>query len=323
MSKGLIIGKFMPLHRGHIALIDFAVAHCDQLTILVAARDGEPIPGPERLKWVQQTFHARENIHIEYTEEDLPDAPVSSRSVSRVWAEFLSHRFPAVNILFSSEQYGEFLAEYMGITHMMFDLSRTVCPVSASDIRREPQKYWEWIPQTVRPRFTRKICIYGPESTGKSTLTEQLSSHFKGGWVPERARDVLAERSVEELVFEDIAKIAALHARSILKGQEKGYRYLFCDTDLITTRIYSNLYFQKEPAFPSWVEGANTFDHYLFCDTDVPWIEDRHRNLGHRRVELRKTFEDELTRRHITFSLLNGSWSSRFRHAVEIIEALK
>jgi HTH-type transcriptional repressor of NAD biosynthesis genes len=323
MSKGLIIGKFMPFHRGHIALIDFAATHCDRLTVLVSARNDEPIPGPERLKWVKQTFRAREKIHIEYTEEKLPDAPVSSRPVSRIWADFLSHRFPAVDILFSSEPYGEFLAEYMGITHVMFDLPRTRCPVSGSAIRREPLKHWKWIPQAVRPWFTKKICIYGPESTGKSTLTEQLASHFKGGWVPEGARDVLAERSVDNLVFDDIAKIALFHARTILEEQEKGYRYLFCDTDLITTRIYSNFYFQKVPVFPPWVEAANTFDHYIFCDTDVPWVEDRHRNLGHMRVEMRRTFEEELAQRHISFSLLSGPWSSRFQHAVEIIEALK
>ena len=322
MSQGLVIGKFMPLHTGHIALIEFAATRCDELIVLVSAHPDEPIPGHERLKWLWQTFRHNPNIHIEYTEEDLPDAPVSSRSVSQVWAGFLSRKFPAVSVLFSSETYGEFLAEYMDIQHHMFDLDRTQTPVSARDIRSEPFKNWALIPRVVKPYFQKKICVYGAESTGKSTLTEDLARHFETGYVQEMARVVLGERSVDEIVYEDIGNIAKRHARAILEQACKDSKFLFCDTDLMTTKIYSEQYFSQIPVFPAWVEAANQFDHYFFCETDIPWVKDPHRNLGHLRPTLRDRFKEALVQSKVPFTIIRGNQDQRLSMAVQTIESL-
>lgn len=322
MKEGLIIGKFMPLHKGHIALVEFGLKHCETLIILVSAKLSEPIPGLERLKWVQQTFNSNKRIKIEYTEADLPDSPVSSRSVSMVWSKFLSKKFPKVSILFSSEKYGDYLAEYMDIEHKMFDLNRINLPVSASEIRKEPLKNWEFIPPYVRSYFGRKVCIYGAESTGKSTLTEKLSQHFCVKPVYELARAVLGDRGVDELVYSDIIEIAKAHAKAILEMEKREQKLLFCDTDLITTKIYSDVYFNKVPEFPEWVKAANKFDFYLFCDTDVPWVKDIHRNLGHVRKKLRDRFEDELLKNEIKYKIISGSWENRFNAAVEAINSM-
>jgi len=322
MKQGLIIGKFMPLHNGHIELIEFGLKYCDELIILVSAHSDEPISGPERLKWVWQTFRFNKKIKIEYTEEDLPDSPVSSHSVSKIWAGFLSNKFPGVTILFSSEKYGEYLAEYMNVKHKMFDLKRMNLPISASDIRKEPFRNWEFIPDAVRYYFTKKVCIYGAESTGKSTLTKKLAQYYNVEPVPELARYVLGDRGVENIVYPDIINIATAHAIAILKIEKKDHQLLFCDTDLMTTRIYSDVYFNKVPEFPHWVEAANKFDYYLFCETDIPWIKDIHRNLGHLRIELRDRFEEELVKRKIKYTIISGSWEQRFNMAVDTIESM-
>src|SRR5512137_2758917 len=114
-ASGLVIGKFLPLHDGHLALIRFAAERCGRLTVLVGARPDEPVPGPLRLEWVREACAPYPAVVVDYCEDDLPDAPQSDRGVARAWAAYLKKRYPGVGAVFSSERYGDYLAEDMGI----------------------------------------------------------------------------------------------------------------------------------------------------------------------------------------------------------------
>lgn len=116
MSIGLVLGKFSPLHIGHIGLIEFARTQCDELVVLVCASYKESIPGSTRLKWLQESFKNFSSIKptlLNYSEEELPNTSVSSREVSNVWAEKLKTNLPKIDVIFSSEIYGDYLAEAM------------------------------------------------------------------------------------------------------------------------------------------------------------------------------------------------------------------
>lgn len=320
MKPGLVIGKFMPLHTGHVKLIEFALSHCDQLIVLVCANPGEPIPGPLRFLWLQETYKQNPQVKIAYTEEPLPNSSVSSRSISKIWANYLSRRFPQARIIFSSEKYGDYLAEYMDIEHRLFDEKRLESPVSATAIRENPFAYWDYIPPAVRSHYTKKVCIYGTESTGKTTLTEKLASHYQTTHVPEMARVVLGERGVDNLTWEDFPRIAQVHAQEILTRAPLAQKLLFSDTDLITTRIYAYRYFQRELCVPEWVLAANSFDLYLFLDKDVPWIKDPHRNSGHLSEKLHQEFQKALDDQNLPYQIIRGNWDKRFEQAKEIID---
>jgi HTH-type transcriptional repressor of NAD biosynthesis genes len=317
LNRGLIIGKFMPLHKGHIALIRYAQKYCRQVIVLLGVRQSEIIAGSLRLDWLKQTFDRESNIKIEYTENDLPEAPYSSRAVARIWADFLKKRYPSVEVVFSSEKYGQYLAEYMGIKHMPFDAHRKKYPVSATMIRRQPLKYWDFIAKAAHPCFLKRVCIYGAESTGKSVLTQKLARYYKTSYVPEMAREILGDRHV---VYEDIPVIAETQTRAILQAEKVAQRILFCDTDLITTRIYSQYYFKKVPPFPAWIEQANHYDIYLFMEIDTPWLKDSQRDCGHNRKQMRDWFLRELKQYKLTYVIIKGSWEERFKRAREIIE---
>ncbi len=317
--SGLIIGKFMPPHLGHMALIEFAGLRCEKLTVLIGARPDEPIPGTLREQWLRETFKDDAGIVIEYTEDDLPDAPVSSREVSKVWAEYLAGRYPATDVLFSSEKYGEFVAEYMGADHVPFDPDRAGNPVSASMIRSAPSLYWEWIIPAARPYFVKTVCLYGPESTGKTVMAEMLARRYDTEWVPEVAREIIGAGSFSP---EHVPLIGPAHAQEIMAKRQVAGKVLFVDSDVLTTEIYTEVYFGCTPSYPDWVYEANAYDLYLLFFIDTPWYDDPQRDLGHRRQEMYERFLRKLEDRGSPYVLITGSWEDRFQKAVAAVDDL-
>ena len=319
MRHGLVIGKFLPLHAGHEALIRFAKSNCDELIVLLGVTAGEPIPGHLRYKWLWETFRSEPRIRIEYTDDPLPDAPVSSRDVSKVWADYLSKRFPETRIIFSSENYGEYLAEYMGIEHRFFDAERNKIPVSGTMIRENPYANWQYISASAKPHFIKKICVFGAESTGKSVLTERLAAYYKTEFVPEVARHLIDEDG-GKVTFDIIKKIGPAHAEAIIAQHKTVGKFLFVDTDVEITRLFSEYYFNRVPDFPAWVDAANAFDFYLFMETDTPYIEDPQRDSEHIREFFRNKLIDILQNKNADYEIISGSWDERFKKAVAVIE---
>jgi HTH-type transcriptional regulator, transcriptional repressor of NAD biosynthesis genes len=183
MIHGFVLGKFMPLHQGHLALIRFALTHCDFLTIIVCFTRHEPIEGIIRKQWLYQELEGVKNISFQsfpYNEEDLPNTSVSSREVSLQWARALKPVVPTASLVFTSEPYGEYLAEYMGIRHISFDPSRNQFPVSASAIRKDPVENWDYIAKAAQPSYIKKIFLLGSESTGKSISPPALYRKWRG-----------------------------------------------------------------------------------------------------------------------------------------------
>src|SRR6187399_1546049 len=121
MNTGLVLGKFYPLHTGHIDLINFALLHCDELIVLLCASDKEKIPGELRLKWIRETFANSNKVKpvvLAYHESDLPNTSVSSKEVCKLWAEKIKKKLPHIDIVFSSEQYGNYLAQYINCQYI-------------------------------------------------------------------------------------------------------------------------------------------------------------------------------------------------------------
>jgi len=316
-KTGLVIGKFMPLHNGHLALFDFARERCGKLIVLVGAKKGEPMPGPLRLEWVKSALASNPAARVDYTDDDLPDAPHSDRTVSKAWAEYLKRKYPEVNVIFSSEPYGDYLAEYMGIRHQPFDPDRERTVISGTAIRANPLKHWNSIPAHVRPYFVKKVCIYGPESTGKTVLTENLARRFGTVFVPEMARVLLSDRMpVDEA---EMQAIDESHAREILARAPQANKVLFVDTDHLTTKIYWEDFFGRTPEFAPWIAEANRYHLYLLLDIDVPWVADPLRECGDRRQQHMGRFRRELEAAGAEYELVSGGWEERQRRAEEAV----
>lgn len=322
MKSGLIIGKFMPLHNGHLALINFASEHCDLLYIALCYTENEIIPGSIRQSWLRKVaaFNSKiEILAINYNETDLPNTSDSSNDVAEKWSLFLMAILPSKpDIIFSSEDYGNFVANAMGAVHIKFDQERKNIPISATAIRSHPFNFWNYIPEIVRPYYVKKVAIVGSESTGKSTLTKMLAEHFESCYVKEMAREIIEH--TEECTPAHLQQIAALHATEITVQQALANKLLFSDTELNVTKSYCQFLFQRELVVDDWIETANTFDLYLFLDTDCPFEQDGTRLDISSRNELSLSHIQQLSSAKINFVRINGNWSRRFNIAVSIIE---
>lgn len=320
MKNGLVFGKFMPVHEGHLSLIKFAEKNCDSLYVVLCHHGKEMIPGVIRLNWIRKTLSNSINIQLlsfEYDENELPDTSVSSVVVATLWANAFKKLLPQVNVVFTSEEYGDYLAEAMKISHICYDRDRIQIPVSGSAIRLNPFKYWEFICKAARTHFVKKVAILGSESTGKSKLTARLAKYYNTVYVEEAAREIV---EITKLCTpEDLDQVATTHANNIINQISKANKLLFLDTDLNITKSYSLFLFNQELNATSRQEQANKCDLYFFLETDCPFVQDGTRLDKEQREKLSSSHKNTLYKKRINYIPINGNWEDRFKKAIEII----
>ncbi len=315
-NHGLVLGKFMPLTTGHCHLIEAAQRASKNLTILVCSLLNEPINGHLRYEWVRDTFPDANVIHVT---DEVPSFPHQHPDFWLIWRDLVRRYAPNVDALFTSEDYGETLARVLGIAHVEVDKARVTVPVSATQVRQNPLGNWPFIPPTVRPYFVKRVLVYGPESTGKTTLCRQLAQQFQTVWVPEFARGFYDLKGIKNACYEDVERIAFGQQESEERLARDANRLLFCDTDAITTTIYSRHYYGKTPLLLSRLANQRRYDLVLFTDIDLRWESDPQRDLGHRREEYREIFAQELGSRRIPFVTIRGTGSARLQAAIDAV----
>jgi HTH-type transcriptional regulator, transcriptional repressor of NAD biosynthesis genes len=156
----------------------------------------------------------------------------------------------------------------------------------------------------------RKICFYGPESTGKSVMAKKMAEHYKTEFVPEVARELITSNTFKR---EDIIMIGRAQTERVFQKARTAHKILFCDTDLITTQIYSRHYLKVVPPILYALEEMIAYDAYFLFDIDVPWVNDGLRDLGDetKRQAMYDIFKNELDRRNIGYVKVQGDWEER------------
>jgi NadR type nicotinamide-nucleotide adenylyltransferase len=171
-----------------------------------------------------------------------------------------------------------------------------------------------------------RIAIFGPESTGKTQLTEQLAEYFNESWSPEFVREFWELRD---------GKIAASDLGTIALGQianedyafEQARRVAFCDTEVLTCVLWNDLLFPEK--CPAWVrteaeQRAGLFDVYLLCDTDLPFVADPQRCFPDEagRAMCRRVWREALESRNLPFVEIRGEGPARLAAAVVAVETV-
>lgn len=158
------------------------------------------------------------------------------------------------------------------------------------------------------------VCFYGPESTGKSVMAKRFAEIYRTEFVPEVAREIV---SSNEFTIDDIIKIAKAQNQRVLDKVKTANKFLFCDTDLITTQIYCRQYLKTIPPVLFELENEINYDQYFLFDVDVPWVADGMRDLGDSRNEMFNVFKSELDNRGVSYQLVSGLWFERERSVKE------
>ncbi|XLS28828.1 AAA family ATPase [Flavobacteriaceae bacterium M23B6Z8] len=177
-----------------------------------------------------------------------------------------------------------------------------------------------------QPSNIIKVVLYGPESTGKTTLSRQLAAHYNTLWVPEYARDYLQQKwDREQKICEphDLIPIAEGQIKMENELTRKVSEILICDTDLLETKVYSEAYYvgSCDPLLEKYAL-ENKYNLYLLTNIDIPWEKDDLRDKPDKRKEMFIFFKSALDKYQRPYILIKGDRDERFKTAVASIDKL-
>lgn len=307
MRRGLVLGKFAPLHRGHQLLIETARKDVDVVVAAVYETSWYLIPPEVRAGWIRLLYP---DVHAVVV-PDLPPDRYDETTISAAHAHDLLARLGRFTDVFTSEDYGETLAGYLGARHVCVDRGRTRVPISSTALR-EGLPARPWVDPLVYRSLVTKIALLGAESTGKTTLAQMLARRLGAPWVPEYGRELWEEKD-GRLEFEDLERIADEQLRREAElAPDSGV--LVCDTNASTTELWSRRLFGR--ASPRLVElaAATAGDYVTFlCDDDFDWVQDGTRESALARTEFHRLVKADLDRRGIYYEALRGTLDERVR----------
>lgn len=171
-----------------------------------------------------------------------------------------------------------------------------------------------------------KIALVGPESTGKTTLASALATHFNTTWVREYLRDFSEEKLLSEnksIQQSDNLKIVEEQLKLEALAQKYAHRFLFCDTNFIQTKIYSELYFGKSDAFFDYYVKILKYDLYILTQIDVAWEEDILRDAPYERERHYNYFKKRLIDAELPFIEISGNIKERMEKAIQLSNDLE
>lgn len=167
----------------------------------------------------------------------------------------------------------------------------------------------------------KKIVVIGPESTGKSTLCEQLADHYKTQWVPEFARNYLLEIR-RPYSYEDLLYIA--EAQVELEDRicaSTNTPLVFIDTDMYVMKVWCEYVFKKCHRFILDQIAKRKYDGYLLCNTDLPWVADELREYPdlESREKLFHMYKDLMINQSTPWTEIGGGYEQRLQKAISFI----
>lgn len=356
-AHGLVIGKFYPPHLGHIYLIRTAARQCKLVTVAVLASGVEVISMTQRAAWLRACFpddaHVRvvsalDDIPVDYDDPAVWEAHVSImrqavRSADNERGGEGENKAIPVDAVFTSEHYGEELAQRFNAQNVCLDQTRSLYPISGSAARADICANWDMLPAPVRAGLALRIVVLGAESSGTTSLARDLTQALRarGGiwsktaWVAEYGREYSANLLAlarshdanclpEDLVWaeEDFTHIATEQCRREDEGAQHGSPVLICDTDALATTVWHERYMQRRSAA---VEGIPTQmsarSLYILTDHDgVAFEDDGLRDGEHLRPWMTRRFEEVLAAQQTPWVCTTGSAGKRLAFALQCID---
>ncbi|SDR82343.1 nicotinamide-nucleotide adenylyltransferase, NadR type [Formosa sp. Hel1_31_208] len=170
-----------------------------------------------------------------------------------------------------------------------------------------------------------KVVLYGPESTGKTSLAKALADYYETTYVEEFSRYYAELKSKQNLPLtkDDVLPIAIGQIQKENEQLKSANKLLICDTDLLETQVYSEFYYNGFcPEIVKKKALENTYDLYFLTYIDIAWEADGIRDKPNNRLQMYKRFEQILKRSKKPFITVKGSFEERLNTCKRYIDEL-
>ncbi|ACV39799.1 multifunctional transcriptional regulator/nicotinamide-nucleotide adenylyltransferase/ribosylnicotinamide kinase NadR [Leptotrichia buccalis] len=304
---GIVIGKFFPLHIGHVNLIQRASGIVDRLYVVISYSDDaddlltsnsrfvKEITPKDRLRFVKQTFKNQPNISSFLLDENN----YSQKGENwEEWARTLKNEIEKReklknkneidwknDVIFISNRNGdeEYNLKHFGSETKSIDKNYIEYNVNSKKIRENPSKYWDFLPREVREHLIPIITICGGESSGKSVMIDKLANVFNTTSAWEYGREYVFEKlggDEEALQYSDYEKIVFGHQSNVLYAARNANKFALIDTDYIATLAFCLTYEKRDnPIVREFVQNYR-FDLTILLENNVAWVNDGLRSIG-------------------------------------------
>lgn len=181
-----------------------------------------------------------------------------------------------------------------------------------------------------------KVVVIGPESTGKSSLCEQLANHYNTEWVKEYAREYLLTNGTEysydhlleiaksQLDLENAAIQLVENKTTNISESNSTSQIILLDTNMYVLKVWCEFVFEK--CHP-WILNQiveNSYDLYLLCDVDLPWVKDELREYPDLEIreKLYHHYKDLLVNQSTPWVNISGNYQQRLENAINAIDSV-
>lgn len=316
-SHALVVGKFAPLHAGHQELLDMAKGLAREVTVVLWSNpDFDDMPNEVRADWVRKLYPA---AYVILGDDGPPNSDPAD--VQRAYTRALLDRHGRTpDVVVTREAYGAALAEHLGIAHESAGALRLPDEPSGTSIRQNVHVARHLLHPIVYGHFVERVVLMGAESTGKSTLAARLAAEFETEHVQEYGREHYAAKG-GELDLHDYVTIARVHREREDQAILRAHRFLFVDTNAITTMFFSHYYNRDSLSELRLLadECATRYRHVIVCDDDIPFEQDGWRDNVTWRARMQGMVLHDLAVRGIPYDVVGGSLDERLTQVRRIL----
>ena len=321
MKRGLVFGKFLPLHRGHQLMIETALSQVDDLTIVVydSRRTGdERMPLALRLQWLRELYPDVEGI-VGLEDPLAADLDADDPHHAPLYANGVRFLGPFDKVFSSEEGYGRF-AELLDAEHVLVDAARTLVPTSGTLIRSDPYVYRGWMDPIVYSSLIERVVFVGTESSGKTTLARRMAGELDTLWTHEFGRELWEAQGLQGS-FPDFLKIARRQRQREDAAARHARQFLFCDTNAWTTLQWAlRAYGSADARLRDLVDRTMSDYTWFLCANDFGWIQDGTREMdGAASHEFQEQHVHDLARRGIPYVTVSGPLEERVQQVKDAL----